>query len=122
MKHIHFHIKGEKFDTIHNLTESYYNQASWDADYLAELCMEKGQNTPNFSQAAQFIPSAIIATMPEYNYATAITDMSVYLGAYVSALQNFRNTIPDSDIQSKLDDMIRFWNKELNYKNKQRFE
>lgn len=120
IKHIHFHIQGKKFDTVHNITGEYYDKASEDADYLAELGMEKGQNIPNFCQAAQLVP-AIVATSAVYSYETAIADIAVYLGTYVSALQSLRNVIPDEDIQSKLDDMIRYWNKELNYKNKQRF-
>lgn len=121
LKHIHFHIKGKKFDLIHNLTEDYYYRTGSEADYLAELCMETGQAVPNFSWAAQYIP-ATIADSLEYNYETALTDLSVYMGTYVTALENLRNVVPNSDIQSKLDDDIRFWKKELNFKIKQRFE
>lgn len=121
MKHIHLHIQGKKFDNIHSVTEEYYEQASEDSDYLAELCMEKGHYVPNFCQAAQYIPAATVATMSECDYKAAITDLAVYMGTYVSALKALRETTPDDDIQSKLDDMIRYWNKELNFKNKQRF-
>lgn len=120
MKHIHFHIKGKKFDLIHNITEEYYQSASNDADYLAELSMEKEQAVPNFSYAAQYVP-ALVARSNTYDYVTAITDLSMHMKKYIEALETLRNVIPDEDIQSKLDDMIRDWKKELNYKIKQRF-
>lgn len=68
MKHIHLHIQGKKFDNIHSITEEYYEQASEDSDYLAELCIEKvimfrtSVKLPSLSRLLQLLPCQNMTT------------------------------------------------------------
>ncbi len=119
LKHIHFHIKGEKFDEIHSITQQYYAMAEDDADYLAELCLEMGYEVPNFSHLPNIQHIMKIATEPKYDYTSAIGELSLYMQEYIACLKDLRDLAP-SDVSSKLDEFIRYWTKEQNFKNEQR--
>ena len=71
MKHIHTHIKGRKFDMIHNICNEYYEKASKDADDLVELAIEYDESVMNASYAAELIKYKP-ANLKAYNYEEAI--------------------------------------------------
>ena len=71
MKHIHTHIKGRKFDMIHNICNEYYEKASKDADDLVELAIEYDESVMNASYAAELIKYNP-ANLKAYNYEEAI--------------------------------------------------
>lgn len=90
MKHVHTHIKGRKFDMIHNICNEYYEKASKDADDLVELAIEYDESVMNASYAAE--------------------------------LENALATNLDSDVENLIQEYLRYWKKENNYKNKARME
>ena len=122
MKHVHLHAAGKDFDKIHNLCEEYYDKAGEESDYLAELAMEMKEQVPNFRYAGDYV-SWKSETAEAYDYAQCLTAVGLGIGSYVNFLSDLRNSsAATEDMKSKLDDMIRDWKKELDYKIKQRME
>lgn len=103
MKHIHTHIKGRKFDMIHNICNEY-DESVMDASYAAELIKYKPAN------------------LKVYNYEEAINTVYNSISYYVEELENALATNFDSDVENLLQEYLRYWKKENNYKNKARME
>lgn len=121
MKHIHTHIKGRKFDMIHNICNEYYEKASKDADDLVELAIEYDESVMNASYAAELIKYNP-ANLKAYNYEEAINTVYNSISYYVEELENALATNFDSDVENLLQEYLRYWKKENNYKNKARME
>lgn len=122
MKHIHLHAHGNDFDTIHEIADTYFSQASKDLDDLAELALELSQEVPNMSRAVEYL-TWDVSTETKYNYIGAVTAIAKSLEAFITVLlQVQQSTAIDSDVQSNIDEHLRFWKKELNYKLKHRLE
>lgn len=118
--HIHFNVKGYGFDRIHVVSDEYYNKLREEVDELAELSIEKGQPIPNLSLAGKIVEWPIQTDL-KYSYDSAVRAICKVLNMYVNGLTELRNTV-ESDVASKLDEFIRFWNKELHYKMERRLE
>lgn len=119
MKHIHTHAKGTLFDNIHNICNEYYEKANEEADTLAELAMEKGDTIFNSS----YLLSEL--NYKPTNYSNYYFDLAMRVAEgciekYVKVLTDLRNKTDDPSVQSLLDDMMRYWKKEKNYKIKAR--
>ena len=119
MKHIHTHAKGTLFDNIHNICNEYYEKANEEADTLAELAMEKGDTIFNSS----YLLSEL--NYKPTNYSNYYFDLAMRVAEgciekYVKVLTDLRNKTDDPPVQSLLDDMMRYWNKEKDYKIKAR--
>lgn len=121
MKHVHTHIKGRKFDMIHNICNEYYEKASKDADDLVELAIEYDESVMNASYAAELIKYNP-ANLKAYNYEEAINTVYNSISYYVEELENALATNFDSDVENLLQEYLRYWKKENNYKNKARME
>lgn len=121
MKHIHTHIKGRKFDMIHNICNEYYEKASKDADDLVELAIEYDESAMNASYAAELIKYNP-ANLKAYNYEEAINTVYNSISYYVEELENALATNLDSDVENLIQEYLRYWKKENNYKNKARME
>lgn len=121
MKHVHTHIKGRKFDMIHNICNEYYEKASKDADDLVELAIEYDESVMNASYAAELIKYNP-ANLKAYNYEEAINTVYNSISYYVEELENALATNLDSDVENLIQEYLRYWKKENNYKNKARME
>lgn len=121
MKHIHTHIKGRKFDMIHNICNEYYEKASKGADDLVELAIEYDESVMNASYAAELIKYNP-ANLKAYNYEEAINTVYNSISYYVEGLENALATNLDSDVENLIQEYLRYWKKENNYKNKARME
>lgn len=121
MKHVHVHIKGRKFDMIHNICNEYYEKASKDADDLVELAIEYDESVMNASYAAELIKYNP-ANLKAYNYEEAINTVYNSISYYVEELENALATNLDSDVENLIQEYLRYWKKENNYKNKARME
>lgn len=116
MKHIHTHAVGAEFDRVHDIFQGYYEKASGDADTLSELALEYRENIENPSFAAELIKWEP-ANMERYTYSQAMSAAKERLGIYVRALSDVDDTeTVDSDVRSYLDEVLRYWKKELDYK------
>lgn len=118
--HIHFNVSGHGFDRIHNVTNEYYNKLNDEVDDLTELAIEKGHNVPNLTLAGKVVEWPIQSEL-SYDYDTAVRAICKILSMYVNYLVALRDSA-ESDVASKIDEYIRFWNKELHYKMEHRLE
>lgn len=119
MKHIHLHAKGPLFDTIHNICNEYYEKANDEADTLAELAIEKDETILNISFASietNYKPT----NYGSYNFRNAMDYASKSINSYIANLEKLRKKTDDTSVQSLLDDIIRYWKKEVDYKMKHR--
>lgn len=128
--YIHFLAEGSDFDKIHNLAQSYYEKIEPEVDYLMELALENGADIFNYTMAGQLLNMAG-RVLPDYqpedlksygSYQQVIIRLIEKITAYREALQELRNSTTNASIQSKLDDMIRYWEKEQRYRLARRLE
>lgn len=119
MKHIHTHAKGTLFDNIHSICNEYYEKANEEADALAELAIEKGDAILNPSyllDGLNYKPT----NYSKYDFELAMSTAKGCIEKYVKVLTDLRNKTNDTSVQSLLDDMVRYWKKEKDYKIKAR--
>lgn len=119
MKHVHTHAKGTLFDNIHSICNEYYEKANEEADTLAELAMEKGDiifNSSYLLSELNYKPT----NYSNYDFDLAMHIVEDCIEKYLVVLANLRNKTDDPSAQSLLDDMMRYWKKEKNYKIKAR--
>lgn len=119
MKHVHTHAKGTLFDNIHSICNEYYEKANEEADTLAELAMEKGDTIFNSSyllSELNYKPT----NYSNYDFDLAMRVAEDCIEKYLKALNDLRNKTLDTSVQSLLDDMMRYWKKEKDYKIKAR--
>lgn len=119
MKHIHTHAKGNLFDNIHNICNEYYEKANEEADTLAELAIEKEETILNPSylfDGLNYKPT----NYSRYDFELAMVTARDCIEKYLKVLANLRNKTNDPSVQSLLDDMVRYWKKEKDYKIKAR--
>lgn len=119
MKHIHTHAKGSLFDNIHNACNEYYEKANEEADTLAELAIEKEETVMNPSyllNGLNYKPT----NYSKYDFELAMRTARNCIEKYVKVLADLRNKTDDPSVQSLLDDMVRYWKKEKDYKIKAR--
>lgn len=119
MKHVHTHAKGTLFDNIHSICNEYYEKANEEADTLAELAMEKGDiifNSSYLLSELNYKPT----NYSNYDFDLAMHVVEDCIEKYLVVLANLRNKTDDPSVQSLLDDMMRYWKKEKNYKIKAR--
>lgn len=119
MKHIHTHIKGRKFDMIHNICNEYCEKASKDADDLVELAIEYNESVMNANLAAEVIKYKS-TNLKSYEYEEAINTVYNVIKNYIEKLEYALTTNLDSDVENLLQEYLRYWKKENNYKNKAR--
>lgn len=119
MKHVHTHAKGTLFDNIHSICNEYYEKANEEADTLAELAIEKEEAIMNPSyllDGLDYKPT----NYSRYSFELAMHTVMDCIEKYLVVLTDLRNKTDDPSVQSLLDDMMRYWKKEKNYKIKAR--
>lgn len=121
MKHVHTHAIGRQFDRVHAIGMEYYDKLSEDADDFTELALEYGESVMNPSYAAKEMGWTPL-NMKVYKYDEAMLVISDCLEKYVEMLDTIRSNGNDTDVESLIDDKLRYWKKELNYKMKARIE
>ena len=118
--HIHFNVKGHGFDRIHAVTDEYYHRLNAETDDLTELAIEKGCHVPNLTLASKVVEWPIQSEL-SYDYDSATRAIYKVLSMYIKHLTALRDSA-ETDVSSKIDEYIRFWNKELHYKMEHRLE
>lgn len=121
MKHVHTHAVGKQFDRIHKICEEYYSKVSEQSDTLVELAIEKGELVQNASNAASLLKYRA-TNQPSYDYMSAMEIVKACIEYYIDTLEFLRGTTDDMSVQSLLDDWLRYWKKEHDYKIKARLE
>lgn len=113
LKTMHLHAVGDDFDKIHQISEVLYEEAMSEADDLSELAISNGEQVPNASLIAQFVdiesewPPLVGET---FNWPQFVSNLQKIGSSYLGVLDGVKDA-------PEVDDMIIFWNKEINYKN-----
>lgn len=123
MKTLHWNVAGEHFDVLHDITLAYAEKASEDLDMLAELSLELGCPVYNPAVMCLSLGKQIInvndGKMLNREFVlNAITEnITNYIDA-VKAVYDIEDL--SSDVLSEIDSIVRYWTKELNYKQPRR--
>lgn len=114
---MHLHSTGDKFDTIHGITNDLYEEAAKEQDTLAELAISDSQEVKSFTNVADFAKKNDWTPIDEnsYDWNKFVSTLNDIGGKFLKAIED-TNTINDSE-QSYLDEIWLFWNKEVNFKN-----
>lgn len=118
MKTLHWNVSGEHFDILHKITQSYAEKASEDLDTLAEIALELG--CPVYNPAVMCISFGkdIINSTDGKMFTSEFvnTAISENIRNFIDALYAIVKTEIEPNIVDAVNSMIRFWSKELNYK------
>lgn len=123
MKTLHWNVAGEHFDVLHDITLAYAEKASKDLDMLAELSLELGCPVYNPAVMCLSLGKQIINVndgkmLNKEFVLNAITEnITNYIDA-VKAIYDIEDL--SSDVLSEIDSIVRYWTKELNYKQSRR--
>lgn len=120
LHYMHYMVTGEDFDKSHLLAGEYYEQLGEEVDYLFELALEVGQPIVNPTLAGTVVEGYVPESGVGYDYATLVDHITSRIAMYVASLKVLRSYAQDESIQSKIDDMVRGWEKELYYKQTRR--
>ena len=116
LKHMHWHAVGTDFDKVHDISEVLYEEASHEADDLAEIAIAAGEKIPNISTATSFVDSHEweVITAEAIDWDSFVEYLDKQGTKYVQILRSIR------DVDSIIDDFIHLWEKEIHYKNSAR--
>lgn len=115
LHHIHLYARGKDFDTTHIMAAEYYEKAQGEIDLFAELAIEKFYFVPNLSQAASFLDWEVEG-LSSYQYEEAVNSMKRVISNYLFYIQNSIQYSQEGEVKTQLEEIKRYWNKELNYK------
>lgn len=111
---LHHHAKGDKFDTIHEVTDNLYHKAVDDLDTLAEMALRWNEEVGNFSDTSSVYYEPCHESFVDWHtFVSVLADKGDII---INALQFVNKSYP-SDVLSVIDDIVAFWDKEINYKN-----
>ena len=123
MKTLHWNVAGEHFDVLHDITLAYAEKASEDLDMLAELSLELGCPVYNPAVMCLSLGKQIINVNDGkmLNREFVLNAITENITNYIDAVKSIYN-IEDlsSDVLSEIDSIVRYWTKELNYKQPRR--
>lgn len=113
---MHWHAVGTDFDKVHDISEVLYEEASHEADDLAEIAIAAGEKIPNISTATSFVDSHEweIITAEAIDWDSFVEYLDEQGTKYVQILRSIRDADPI------IDDFIHLWEKEIHYKNSAR--
>ena len=121
LKYMHLNAVGDDFDKIHDIAENLYDKAAEDADTFAELAIRNHLAVFNFNDAQDIIPEEIykpIHNAENYNMELFKSELSAKGFSVIGELRNIKGYT--SEVQSKVDEILDFWSKEIEYKNEAR--
>lgn len=119
MKHIHTHAYGKRFDRIHSICNEYYEKASNESDTFVELALEYAEKVNNSCLAAGYTKLKV-SNQADYDYEQAMETVHYNIAFYVECMEEAIAEGQDEDVTNLLQEYMRYWKKENNYKNKAR--
>ena len=119
LRYIHWKAGGVDFVKLHRLAENLYYTLESHIDKLSEWAIELGYPVPNVSKATEIAPDYLVESQDNNynNYLSAIELIRGKLQVLIDELETLRqsNAIP-ADVQSSLDEMIRYHKSYKDYK------
>ena len=105
---LHWMSHGNDMMKLHNLSEEMYNELQGEIDTIGELLVEKQGTVPQLDFPCDYIP------VQQYDFQTGLDQIKSLIQMYIDCI-DYAYCNQDSDVQSTLDEWLRYWNKQLNY-------
>lgn len=105
---LHWMANGNDMMKLHNLSEDMYKELIDEIDVVGELLVEKCGTVPALDFPCDYIP------IQQYDFQTGLDYIKSLIQMYIDCIDcAYPNQT--SDVQSTLDEWLRYWNKQLNY-------
>ena len=105
---LHWMAKGNDMMKLHLLTEDLYSELIKEIDTLGELLVEKCGTVQNLD--FEWTPIAV----RNYEFQESLVILKDFIQNYIDTI-DYAYCNQTSDVQSTLDEWLRYWNKQLNY-------
>lgn len=112
---IHWNATGPDFFVLHEKLDTYLSQIMSDIDVLGEICMELNDTAPNPGNLPDDYITGLIQPDAGFDKMTGFQFVADCIASHIATLESAYVSF-SSDIQSELDNMIRFWKTECDYK------
>ena len=105
---LHWMSMGNDMMKLHLLAEEMYEELIEEIDTLGELLVEKCGAVPALDFPCDYIP------VQQYDFQGSLPVIQNLIQMYIDCI-DFAYCNQDSDVQSTLDEWLRYWKKQLNY-------
>lgn len=105
---LHWMSHGNDMMKLHNLSEEMYEELQSEIDTIGELLVEKQGTVPQLDFDCDYIP------VQQYDFQTGLDQIKSLIQMYIDCI-DYAYCNQDSDVQSTLDEWLRYWNKQINY-------
>ena len=105
---LHWMAKGNDMMKLHLLTEDLYSELIQEIDTLGELLVEKCGTVQNLD--FEWSPIAV----RDYEFQESLIILKDFIQNYIDTI-DYAYPNQTSDVQSTLDEWLRYWNKQMNY-------
>lgn len=105
---IHWMSKGNDMMKLHTMAEEMYGELIQEIDTVGELLVEKQGTVPQLDFSCDYVP------VQDYDFQTGLEQIQSLVQMYIDCI-DYAYCNQDSDVQSTLDEWLRYWKKQLNY-------
>ena len=105
---LHWMAKGNDMMKLHLLSEELYGELIQEIDTLGELLVEKCGTIPQPGWVCDYLQ------VKPYEFQESLDILKKYIQEYIDTI-DYAYPNQTSDVQSTLDEWLRYWNKQLNY-------
>ena len=105
---IHWMSYGNDMMKLHLLAEDMYEELIKEIDTIGELLVEKQGTVPQLDFPCDYV------AVQNYDFQTGLDYIQPLINMYIDCI-DFAYCNQDSDVQSTLDEWLRYWKKQLNY-------
>jgi len=105
---IHWMARGNDMMKLHLLSEDMYAELIQEIDTLGELLVEKCGSVPQLDFPCDYI------AVQDYDFQTGLDVIQSFINMYIDCI-DYAYCNQDSDVQSTLDEWLRYWKKQLKY-------
>lgn len=105
---IHWMSNGNDMMKLHLLAEEMYEELAKEIDTIGELLVEKCGTVPQLDFPCDYV------AVQNYDFQTGLDVIQSLISMYIDCI-DIAYPNQTSDVQSTLDEWLRYWNKEMNY-------
>ena len=105
---IHWMSRGNDMMKLHVLAEEMYGELIQEIDTVGELLVEKQGTVPQLDFPCDYI------AVQDYDFQGSLPVIQNLIQTYIDCI-DYAYCNQDSDVQSTLDEWLRYWKKQLNY-------
>ena len=105
---IHWMSYGNDMMKLHLLAEDMYEELIKEIDIIGELLVEKQGTVPQLDFPCDYLP------IQDYDFQTGLDQIQSLINIYIDCI-DYAYCNQDSDVQSILDEWLRYWKKQTRY-------